>query len=86
VFAAEQAVLPGRGGWWALVVVAVGLVSVAVWLRSTNRSRLTVMAGWLAIGLASGCVGFDYAASRAEQRLAWALPVDQESREIVVDG
>ncbi|TDN69577.1 DNA internalization-related competence protein ComEC/Rec2 [Paraburkholderia sp. BL10I2N1] len=82
----QQAVLPGRGGWWALVLVASSLVSVAVWLRSTNRSRLTAVAGWLAVGLASGCVGFDYAALRAEQRLAWALPIAQESRDIVVEG
>jgi competence protein ComEC len=90
VWLQQQAALPGRGASWMLALLAAGLVGGAAWLRLCLRpgrdSRAVQAAGWIAIGVASGCVGFDYAAWRAHERLAWALPTEVEGRDIFVDG
>ncbi|HXZ09190.1 MAG TPA: DNA internalization-related competence protein ComEC/Rec2 [Paraburkholderia sp.] len=86
----QQASLPGHDASWMLALLAVGLVAGTMWLRlrlcSGRYAWAVQAAGWIAIGLASGCVGFDYAAWRAHERLSWVLPAEVEGRDIFVDG
>jgi competence protein ComEC len=51
------------------------------WLRNSRQAS-----GWLAVWLAAACVGFGYAAWRAELRLAEALPTTWQSRDIDITG
>jgi competence protein ComEC len=45
-----------------------------------------VYTGWCAVLLAAACVGFGYAAWRAEIRLALSLPTAWEGRDLEVQG
>ncbi|MGF6568827.1 competence protein ComEC [Paraburkholderia sp. GAS333] len=49
-------------------------------------SRLRGFAGWIAVWCAAACMGFGYAAVRAEMRLAVGLPQAWEGRDIEVVG
>jgi competence protein ComEC len=92
----QQAVLPGRGGWLGLACATVVAAEWAVWaltLPGSGRNwlngplgALRRPSGWLAVWLAAACVGFGYADSRAEWRLAEALPDDWQSRNIELTG
>ncbi|MCC8394395.1 ComEC/Rec2 family competence protein [Paraburkholderia sp. MMS20-SJTR3] len=95
----QQAVLPEAGDWWVLVLTGGAGAGVAVWgLRGwsasgsapARRHRLTARArrgaGWLALCCAAACIGFGYAALRAQARLAVNLPPGWEGRDIEVTG
>ena len=56
------------------------------WCRSCFDARLRTLAGWSAMWCAAICVGFGYAAVRAELRLAVSLPTQWEGRDIEVVG
>jgi competence protein ComEC len=76
----QQAVLPETGWVWA--AGALGLAAAA--LRAAGAARrvarmVVVMAGCLALG-------FSWAAWRAQERLADALPAEWEGRDIAVVG
>jgi competence protein ComEC len=96
----HQAALPGWGGWCGLVLCGCGAMLIAAWgLRGgavadaisrggqvlfSARSRSCI--GWGALWIAALCVGFGYAAWRAETRLAVSLPNAWEGRDIDVVG
>lgn len=94
----RQAVLPGWWVWLGVIVVGGLGLGVAVWAAtyacSRNirisaiccNARLRTFAIWAGIGCAAICAGFDYAAWRAEVRLAVSLPTEWEGRDIVVTG
>lgn len=87
----RQASLPGWGAWVALALCVMLLVVWAVWAtrerESAQRRRsLRRASAWLAIWLASACIGLGYAAWRAELRLAQTLPVAWQKRDIEVTG
>ncbi|WP_322014031.1 ComEC/Rec2 family competence protein [Paraburkholderia sp. J12] len=83
--------LAGAGTWavWTLVRTADGdgdpaqdgVQTYDAALRATRR-----LSGWLAVWLAAACAGFGYAAWRADLRLAEALPLDWQARDIEVSG
>ncbi|MFC5427677.1 DNA internalization-related competence protein ComEC/Rec2 [Paraburkholderia denitrificans] len=50
------------------------------------RRRWRRWSGWLAVWFAAACIGFGYAAYRAQLRLAVALPAAWEKRDIDVTG
>jgi competence protein ComEC len=81
----QQAVLPGWGGWLGLTCAMVAAAGWAFWAL-TRPGAWRRASGWLALWLAAACVGFGYAAWRAELRLAEALPYDWQSRDIEVTG
>jgi competence protein ComEC len=83
----QQAALPGPGMWLALMALAAVATICAAWmLRDPSRGGPLRFAAWAAVWLASGCVGFGYAAWRAELRLAEALPAAWQGREIDLTG
>ena len=82
----RQAVLPGRGAWLALLLLAVVAVLGAAWMQREPRRGVRRFAGWVAVCVASVCAGFGYAAWRAELRLAEALPAAWQARDIDVTG
>ncbi|RQH07818.1 DNA internalization-related competence protein ComEC/Rec2 [Paraburkholderia dinghuensis] len=112
----QQAALPGRGGWFALVVAAVAAGAWSVWALAgaavTERVRCDACddrvrpapaaasgrwprrylvrfirpSGWLALWVAAACAGFGYASFRAQLRLADALPVAWQTRDIEITG
>jgi competence protein ComEC len=88
VWLQQQAALPGGFGAAVLGVAICCAIVVAIWgLRS--RGSVCVLcrrAGWCAVWLAAVCIGFGYAAWRAQVRLAYALPVAWEGRDIEVRG
>ncbi|CAD6513848.1 hypothetical protein LMG28727_00776 [Paraburkholderia kirstenboschensis] len=101
VWLQRQAALPGWGGWCAVVSLGCAASAVAVWAlrgrahiadhehRASSSwpfRRLRSFAGWGALSCAACCVGFGYAAWRAEARLAASLPVAWEGRDIEVTG
>ncbi|QGZ61252.1 ComEC/Rec2 family competence protein [Paraburkholderia acidisoli] len=51
-----------------------------------SGARWRVASGWAAVWLAAACAGFGYAAWRAEIRLAEALPVAWQTRDVDVTG
>ncbi|WP_322058251.1 DNA internalization-related competence protein ComEC/Rec2 [Paraburkholderia sp. J63] len=81
----RQAALPGRGAWLALVVLAVAALGAA-WMLRDAAGDVRKFAAWAAVCVASVCVGFGYAAWRAELRLAVALPAAWQARDIDVTG
>ncbi|SDG94328.1 DNA internalization-related competence protein ComEC/Rec2 [Propionivibrio dicarboxylicus] len=82
VFLQQQAQLPGRALLAALLSGAVGCLWV-VW----RRWRMPAHRGWrVLLALAVFALGFAYAALRADARLADALPVEWEARDIVLTG
>ncbi|WP_321952876.1 DNA internalization-related competence protein ComEC/Rec2 [Paraburkholderia bannensis] len=87
----RQASLPRVSAWMVLVLCVVLLIAWAVWvLRADDdehgRRAARIVSAWLAIWLASVCVGFGYAAWRAELRLAQTLPAAWQKRDIEVTG
>ncbi|MGF6753859.1 DNA internalization-related competence protein ComEC/Rec2 [Paraburkholderia sp. GAS42] len=84
----QQAALPGWGGWLLILVVAsVAAVVAGAFSRCVQfRFRLRSAVVWSAVWMVATCVGFGYAAWRAEVRLARALPVEWEGRNVVVQG
>ncbi|CAG4900018.1 DNA internalization-related competence protein ComEC/Rec2 [Paraburkholderia saeva] len=87
VWLQQQAMLPGWRAWLVLALVAGGAAACigGVNLRGGSlRFQRTVI--WFAVWLLAACAGFGYAAWRAEMRLARALPVEWEGRNIVVQG
>jgi len=86
----QQAALPGGFGAAVLGVVTCGAIGVALWglrNRGSGSGRAVCRrAGWCAVWLAAVCIGFGYAAWRAQARLAYALPVESEGRDIEVRG
>jgi competence protein ComEC len=83
----QQAALPGGFGWTVLAIVACVAVGGARWgLRGRGECIARRRAGWSAVWLAALCIGFGYAAWRAHARLAYALPVEWEGRDIEVRG
>lgn len=69
---------------WA--VHALARRSGSLSLPSCAGSRGWRASGWAAVWIAAACVGFGYAAWRADLRLARALPAVWESRELAVGG
>ncbi|HWT38247.1 MAG TPA: competence protein ComEC, partial [Paraburkholderia sp.] len=77
VWLQQQAALPGWPTWLVLGACACMLTIVArlcllrdvVWFPR---------AGWFAVLVAAACVGFGYAAWRAQTRLAFELPREWE--------
>ncbi|MDQ7980409.1 ComEC/Rec2 family competence protein [Paraburkholderia sp. SARCC-3016] len=88
VWLQRQAALPEKFGAAVLAVTACGALGVAIWgLRRRGSACMTCRrAAWCAIWLAAFCAGFGYAAWRAHARLAYALPVEWEGRDIEVRG
>ncbi|MFM0435174.1 DNA internalization-related competence protein ComEC/Rec2 [Paraburkholderia strydomiana] len=101
VWLQRQAALPGWGGWCALVSLGCVASAAAVWaLRGSSHiadreqrapsswtlRRVRSFAGWCALSCAAWCVGFGYAALRAEARLATSLPLAWEGRDIELTG
>ncbi|WP_175115063.1 ComEC/Rec2 family competence protein, partial [Paraburkholderia solisilvae] len=91
VWLQQQAALPGWSGAMGLAVSACVAVGGALWaFRGHGRGRgshaARRWAGWGAVWLAAFCIGFGYAAWRAHVRLAYALPVEWEGRDIEVRG
>ncbi|PLZ02755.1 competence protein ComEC [Burkholderia sp. WAC0059] len=94
----QQAALPGwRGGLGLLVVMALASAGAAWGLgarapaddddsHERRRIRRRRAAGWTAVWITALCVGFGYAAWRAQVRFAQTLPVALESRELDVSG
>ena len=84
----RQAALPDWLGWWALWSLGCIAILVAAWgLRDALFSaRVRSCIGWGAVWVAAFCVGFGYAAWRAETRLAVSLPSAWEGRDIDVVG
>ncbi|MGF6968060.1 competence protein ComEC [Paraburkholderia sp. WC7.3g] len=97
----RQAALPHTGGWWGLILVGCAAAGVAGWgLRGYGvgaagashargvglYGRVRRVAGWGAVWCAAICVGFGYAAVRAQTRLAVSLPHAWEGRDIEVVG
>ncbi|WP_028216893.1 DNA internalization-related competence protein ComEC/Rec2 [Paraburkholderia oxyphila] len=82
----RQAALPGRLMWLALVVLAVVAALGAAWMLHDAPGGVRKLAAWTAVGVASACVGFGYAAVRAERLLAVALPAAWQARDIDVTG
>ncbi|MFM0199724.1 DNA internalization-related competence protein ComEC/Rec2 [Paraburkholderia fungorum] len=89
----RQAALPDGRGWFGLVLFGCAAMLVAVW--GTRRSdvwhvlfsaRARSCIGWGALWMAAACVGFGYAAWRAETRLAVSLPNAWEGRDLDVVG
>src|SRR6201999_333172 len=88
VWLQQQAALPGEFGIAMLGVVACGAGGVAIWGLCSGRSGCAMRRrlGWCAVWIAAFCIGFGYAAWRAHARLAYALPVEWEGRDIEVRG
>ncbi|PXW26276.1 DNA internalization-related competence protein ComEC/Rec2 [Paraburkholderia caballeronis] len=88
----QQAVLPSWRGWLAVIALAVASLAWAVRLRvslgsfSCTGDRWRAASGWAGVWIAAACVGFGYAAWRADVRLARALPAAWEARELTVSG
>ncbi|MGH8781133.1 DNA internalization-related competence protein ComEC/Rec2 [Paraburkholderia sp.] len=78
----QQAALPSATAWGMLIAMAIAGVSVAVWPCEKAR----VYFGASALMFAAVCIGFGYAAWRAELRLAAGLPHAWEGRDIDVTG
>ncbi|MFP3800166.1 ComEC/Rec2 family competence protein [Paraburkholderia sp. SIMBA_027] len=80
----QQAALPGRVAWCGLIALMLGAaIGGAPMVRRGARGRIV---GWSALALASTCVGFGYAAWRAEIRLAESLPEAWQARDVDVTG
>ncbi|WP_345814333.1 DNA internalization-related competence protein ComEC/Rec2 [Paraburkholderia sp. PREW-6R] len=79
----QQAALPGWRGWLALSVAVTLAVGIAV---RAFRTRSRSFVAWGAVWIAAICCGFAYAASRAEMRVAVALPPAWEGRDLQVTG
>src|ERR1700754_1735551 len=88
VWLQQQAALPGAFDSAVLGVAACGAMAVAIWgLRGCSSGCVACRrAGWCAVWLAAFCIGFGYTAWRAHARLAYALPVESEGRDIEVRG
>ncbi|MFD1556492.1 DNA internalization-related competence protein ComEC/Rec2 [Paraburkholderia silviterrae] len=82
----RQAALPGRGAWLVLVVLAAVAALGAAWMLHDAPGGARKLVAWAAVGVASACVGFGYAAARAERLLAVALPAAWQARDIDVTG
>lgn len=85
VWLQQQALLPDRLGWLALIAGASGLSAVS-WLCFRRDGAWSARAGWCAVLCAAACCGFGYAAWRAQARLAFELPQAWEGRDIAVSG
>ncbi|CAG4896548.1 DNA internalization-related competence protein ComEC/Rec2 [Paraburkholderia gardini] len=87
VWLQQQAVLPDWRAWLLLVLLAGSAAACIVRMLSHGGSlRLQPVIVWCGVWLLAACAGFGYAAWRAEMRLARALPVEWEGRNIVVQG
>ena len=96
----QQAALPVWREWLVLLLISGGALAWACWCLRGQRSctaawcasawwygiRWRVYTGWCAVLLAAACVGFGYAAWRAEMRLALSLPTAWEGRDLEVQG
>ena len=81
----QQAELPGWLALSALGASACALIAVAR-LCFVRGAVWSSRAGWFAVLVAAACVGFGYAAWRAQTRLAFELPREWEGRDIVLSG
>lgn len=82
----RQAALPGWGAWLALTGLAAVAALGAAWMLRDAPGGVRKFAAWASVGVASACVGFGYAAWRAELRLGEALPAAWQARDIDVTG
>ncbi|WP_213296260.1 DNA internalization-related competence protein ComEC/Rec2 [Paraburkholderia sacchari] len=82
----RQAALPGWAAWLALAVLAALAALGAIWMLRDAPGGVRRFAGWVAVGVTSACAGFGYGVWRAELRLAEALPVAWQARNIDVTG
>ncbi|GAB6849411.1 ComEC/Rec2 family competence protein [Paraburkholderia kururiensis] len=82
----QQAALPGVRVVMAWLLVAAMSVGAAAAVLRGGRRRFVRAGGWCAIWIAAACIGFVYAAWRAETRLAYELPKTWEGRDIDVQG
>lgn len=70
-----------------LVVTACVASGVALWASRGRAERVAhTRLAWCAVWIAAFCIGFGYAGWRAHARLAYALPVEWEGRDIEVSG
>jgi competence protein ComEC len=86
VWLQQQAALPASREWLALCVVALVTFAWAVWGLCDKRRCVRRWSGWCMLSLFAICVGFGYAAWRAEMRLALSLPTAWEGRDLEVTG
>jgi competence protein ComEC len=85
----QQRALPHLALWGAVLLVAIAASMWAVHALIRRSGSLSLgwrASGWAAVWIAAACVGFGYAAWRADLRLARALPAAWESRELDVAG
>lgn len=68
-----------------LLVATLSVVAATAMLRGGRRWFVRAV-GWCAVWIAAACIGFVYAAWRAETRLAYELPRTWEGRDIDVQG
>ncbi|WP_133648354.1 DNA internalization-related competence protein ComEC/Rec2 [Paraburkholderia flava] len=80
----QQAVLPSTKVWCLLIAAMFASIGVAMWCHAKARGYVVV--GSCVLLFASACIGFGYAAWRAELRLATSLPHAWEGRDIDVTG
>lgn len=80
----QQSALPLWHGWLMLFLLLSAALGVAVWGLRGQSWRMR--GGWCAVWLAAACIGFGYAAWRAETRLAVSLPTGWEGRDLEVSG
>ncbi|NML29845.1 DNA internalization-related competence protein ComEC/Rec2 [Paraburkholderia antibiotica] len=86
----------GYSGLMPMKLRATGRASWLRWQRWSKArlamrerrpdARVRRAVGWLAVGCAACCIGFGYAAARAQLRLAVSLPHAWEGRDIEVVG
>jgi competence protein ComEC len=80
----QQADLPDARACVAVWTAAIVSAGFATWCLKDGARRK--WAGWCAVGVAAGCIGFGYAAWRAQTRLAFELPSALEGRDIELTG
>ncbi len=86
VWLQQQASLPEGLAWLVLAAGAFVLPCIGFVCLRPGGAGCVRAAGWCMLLVAAACVGFGYAAWRAQTRLAFELPHAWEGRDIVVRG
>ncbi|WP_114811474.1 ComEC/Rec2 family competence protein [Paraburkholderia kururiensis] len=82
----QQAALPGWHVVMACLLMAATAAVGASAMGRKGRGRVVRAGGWCAVWIAAACIGFVYAAWRAETRLAYELPKAWEVRDVELQG
>ncbi|MDR0249809.1 MAG: DNA internalization-related competence protein ComEC/Rec2 [Burkholderiales bacterium] len=77
---------PWTGLGLALLFLGIGTAALLRLRRSTDKLRPTTLMAFGVIVFSAAVCGYDYAAVRAQHRLADALPSEWEGRDIVIRG